>query len=74
MENAVKNAIDIVDMFADLEAALYREVQTHGYEADKELCAAVSYWAEKLHDDGLLGRAEFESASNLLTVADWPIL
>ena len=71
MENAVKNAIDIVDMFADLEAALYREVQVHGDGADTELCAAVAYWSEKLADDGLLGQSEFKATNHLLWQAGW---
>ena len=71
MNNATKNAMDILDMFADLEAALYREVQVHGDGADKELCAAVGYWSEKLAEDGLLGQFEFKATNHLLWQAGW---
>ena len=71
MKNATKTAIDILDIFAELEGALYREVQVHGDGADIELCAAVAYWSEKLADDGLLGRSEFKATNHLLWQAGW---
>ena len=64
---------DLMDMFADLEAALYREVQVHGESADMELTAAVAHWAEKLRDEEIIGKWAFKSAQNLLAQAGWEI-
>ena len=75
MENATVNTLadDLMDIFADLEAALYREVETHGESADMDLTMAVAHWAQKLHDEGIIGKWAFKSAQNLLAQAGWEI-
>ena len=75
MNNATMNTLadDLMDMFADLEAALYREVQVHGESVDMELVAAVAEWAVKLRDNEIIGKWAFKSAQNLLAQAGWEI-
>jgi hypothetical protein len=66
METKVVRIENLLEMFADLEAALYREVEAHGDNADDELARAVAYWADQLAFAGLLGQEEWRITMRLL--------
>ena len=73
MDTKVIRAENLVDMYTDLEAALYREAEIHGDNADMELTKAVAHWALELRDAGLLGDHHWRITTKLLDRVGFPI-
>jgi hypothetical protein len=72
-DTKVVKAENLVAMFADLEAALWNEIEIHGDNADLALVKAVAHWATELREAGLLGDYQWKSTVDLMNQAGWPV-